>query len=331
MEPSGPERPGLPTGPHPTVGPDTVRMPGWPGPVLAVGGAVLAIAALGVAVLVDEGWIPVEDRSILLVALVVGALAFVAGVLYAAIRQLRVRRHLPPERYRGPAILLLLLLVLVGAGIVTAPFAADAGVLTGDDGELSRLGAVVLLMSTQAMLLGVSWMFVLRPRALAGSPSWLGRDPVGAARAGIGWGVVAWIAATAVSAVVVVVLDELGVSTDPEPAERALALIDPWLAVAAIVILAPIAEELFFRGIVFNAWLRERGQRFAYVGSAALFAVIHFSIASLVPIFLLGLALAWVYRRTGTLLAPILMHATVNGISVAIALLAQFEMLPMPA
>ena len=58
-------------------------------------------------------------------------------------------------------------------------------------------------------------------------------------------------------------------------------MLDPWLVVVAIVVFAPIAEELFFRGIVFNAWLREAGRVWAYVGSAALFAAIHLSLESL--------------------------------------------------
>ena len=78
------------------------------------------------------------------------------------------------------------------------------------------------------------------------------------------------------------------------------------------------------------AWLREAGRMWAYVGSAALFAAIHLSLESLLPIFLLGLALAWVYQRTGNLLAPITMHATVNGISVAIALAVRFGILDVP-
>ncbi len=98
----------------------------------------------------------------------------------------------------------------------------------------------------------------------------------------------------------------------------------------AIVVLAPIAEELFFRGVVFNAFLRERGPRLAYLGSAALFAVIHLSIVALLPIFLLGLALAWVYHRAGSLIAPIVMHAVVNGLSVTIALLVRFEIIGIP-
>jgi hypothetical protein len=68
----------------------------------------------------------------------------------------------------------------------------------------------------------------------------------------------------------------------------------------------------------------------AYIGSAAMFAVIHLSLVALLPIFLLGMALAWVYDRTGSLLAPIVMHAVVNGISVAIALLVRFEIIGLP-
>jgi membrane protease YdiL (CAAX protease family) len=53
-------------------------------------------------------------------------------------------------------------------------------------------------------------------------------------------------------------------------------------------------------------------------------------VVALVPIFLLGLALAWIYERTGNLLAPIAMHATVNGISVAFALLVRFDLVRLP-
>lgn len=330
METAEPERPRLPTGPHPAAGPASIRIPRWPGPVLVVVGALLALGSVGAAGLVDQGMLELEDRGVLLWLLVAGAALFVGGLVYVAVRQLHVRRHLPPERYRGPSVLILLVLVLVTAGILTAPFGEDAAALLLGEGELSPLGAVVLLVSTQAALLAVSWLFVFRPRALSGWPSWTGTDPAGALRSGLRWGVLAWIGATAVSALVVVVLEQLGISADPQAAERALLTIDPVLAVVAIVILAPIAEELFFRGIVFNAWLREAGRRYAYVGSSLLFAVIHLSVAAVLPIFLLGLALAWVYRRTGNLLAPIAMHATVNGISVALALLVRFDVVPLP-
>ncbi|MBA3587333.1 MAG: CPBP family intramembrane metalloprotease [Chloroflexi bacterium] len=214
--------------------------------------------------------------------------------------------------------------------IITAPFGADAAALLMGEGELTFLGAAVLLVATQIALLLVSWLFVFRPGALAALPSLPGRDPGGAIRAGLGWGILAWIGATAASAGVVWVLESLGIAAEPQAAERAIQILDPWLVILAVVILAPIAEEVFFRGVVFNAWLREGGRRWAFIGSSALFALIHASIVALVPIFLLGLALAWIYQRTGNLLAPIAMHAMVNGVSVALALLVRFDVVRLP-
>jgi hypothetical protein len=301
----------------------------WPGWVLIVLGALLALGALGVGAIETPDDLGIDPAS-LLWSLVIGGIMFVAGLVYLAVRQIRIRRHLAPDRYRGPAILLLLVLVLVAASILTAPFADDAAALLLGEGEMTLVGSIVLLVSTQVALLAVSWLFVFRPRALVGWPSWAGPDPGGALRSGIGWGVLAWIGATAASAVVVWVLNALEIPADTLAAEQALILVEPWLAVVAIVILAPVAEELFFRGVVYNAWLREGGPRYALVGSAVLFAVIHLSLVAIVPIFLLGLALAWIYRRTANLLAPIAMHATVNGISVALALLVRFEVVPIP-
>lgn len=327
MEPAGPERPGLPSGPHPTAGPHTVRMPRWPGPVLAIGGALVAIGALATGILVTEGQLQMDDPSVLAWLALAGAIAFVAGLVWSAVRQRRIRRHLPPERYRGPSVLILLALVLVVASVLNAPFSSDAVALLGGDGELTLLGAAIILVSTQVGLLLMSWLFVFRPNALAGLPAFGGRDPLRAVRAGLGWGILAWLGATALAAAVVLLLEQIGFDPGLQAAEQAIALVEPWLVIVAVVILAPIAEEVFFRGVVFNAWLREGGRRWAFFGSSALFAVIHLSVVSLLPIFLLGLALAWVYHRTGSLLAPIVMHATVNGISVALALLVRFDVL----
>ena len=323
------QRGALPTGPHPTIGPDTVSMPAWPGRLLAIGGAILAIGSLSAGMMAASGTLDAEPATLAWIALG-GAVAFAAGLVYLAVRQLRVRRYLPPERYRGPSIFLLVGLVLVIAATLTAPFSADAAALVLGDGELSVLGSLVLLTSTQIGLLVVSWSLVFRPNALAGLPSLPGRDPRGAIRAGLGWGVVAWIGASLLSYVAVVALEALGVDPEPQAAEQALAVIDPLLAVATIVILAPIAEELFFRGVVFNALFREGGRRWAYLGSSALFAVIHVSLVALVPIFVLGLALAWVYDKTGNLLAPIAMHTVVNGASVLISLLIRFDVIHVP-
>jgi membrane protease YdiL (CAAX protease family) len=246
------------------------------------------------------------------------------------VRQIQMRRVLAPERYRGPAVIVLLAMVLLISTVLVAPFSSDANALLGGGGELSVLGALVILVSTSIGLLLVSWLFVAMPNALAALPSFPGREPQRALLSGLGWGVVAWIGSTALLVIAAWVLEQIGMPPEPGAAELAIQRVDPWLIVLAIVIGAPIAEEIFFRGVVFNAWLREGGRAYAYIGSAALFAVIHLSLVSLVPIFFLGLALAWVYERSGSLLAPIAMHATVNGISVALTLLARFDIVRLP-
>jgi hypothetical protein len=227
-------------------------------------------------------------------------------------------------------VILLLALALVAATAVQVPFVGDVGALLFGDGEMSVLAAVVLLTSTQAALLLVSWLFVFRPNALAGLPHSLGRGAGAAVRAGLLWGVVAWFGSTLLLGVIVLLLQAIGIDPEPQTAELAVANLDPWIVIPAVVILAPIAEEIFFRGVVFNAWLREGGRRWAFIGSSLLFAAIHLSLASLVPIFALGLALAWVYDRTRNLLAPIVMHAVVNGVSVAFVLLSPIDPTRLP-
>jgi membrane protease YdiL (CAAX protease family) len=304
-------------------------MPRWPGPLFIIGGAILALGALAAATLVASGQLDMESRLLGPLALA-GALIFVSGLVYSAVRQIRIRRFLAPERYRGPNVLVLLALVLVFASVANVPFGDDATALVLGDGELTLIGATIILVSTQAALLLVSWLFVFRPNALADLPGFPGREPLKAVALGVAWGVAAWVVSTLLVGIVAVLLQQIGIEPEPQAAERAIELLDPVLVAVAIVVIAPIAEEVFFRGVVFNAWLRESGRRFAFIGSALLFAIIHVSLVSLLPIFALGLMLAWIYDRTGTLVAPIAMHATVNGISVALAFLVRFDVVRLP-
>lgn len=102
----------------------------------------------------------------------------------------------------------------------------------------------------------------------------------------------------------------------------------PLLLVLGTVILAPIAEEMLFRGLVFG-WLFEKNTWLAYILSVFIFAAIHvvqyiglYSPAHLVVALLqylpAGIVLAWAYHRSGNLLAPILIHALNNGLAVLV-------------
>jgi len=93
------------------------------------------------------------------------------------------------------------------------------------------------------------------------------------------------------------------------------------LILGAGAIVGPIAEELFFRGYVFNAYLSQKGVVTAYLGSALIFSLLHGEVILVVPIFLMGLVLAFLYRRSGTLVAPMIAHMINNGVAFATFLL----------
>ncbi len=84
------------------------------------------------------------------------------------------------------------------------------------------------------------------------------------------------------------------------------------------VILAPLAEEVLFRGIALPALARRMGTFTAVVTVSALFAAIHFHVAGFPVLFTLGVALALAYLRTCSLLVPIALHTTFNLATVLI-------------
>ncbi|MDI6817412.1 MAG: type II CAAX endopeptidase family protein [Actinomycetota bacterium] len=90
------------------------------------------------------------------------------------------------------------------------------------------------------------------------------------------------------------------------------------IAVLMVVVLAPIVEELFFRGFLYQALRQRWGANVAIVASGVLFSLAHFSLYLLVPIAVIGFALAYLYERTDSLGPPIILHALNNLISVVV-------------
>lgn len=85
--------------------------------------------------------------------------------------------------------------------------------------------------------------------------------------------------------------------------------------VIAIAIGAPLVEEMLFRGAVMNH-LHKAGYSslFIIVISAVLFGLVHINPAQIPFAFALGLLLAWLYYRTGSLVPGILCHFINNGL-----------------
>lgn len=87
------------------------------------------------------------------------------------------------------------------------------------------------------------------------------------------------------------------------------------LVVATAVVIAPVAEELFFRGILQTRLGDVFPRRFVGVVVAAVcFGLVHSTQpAAVLPLTMMGLILGMVYERTGSLIAPILVHALFNA------------------
>ncbi len=89
-----------------------------------------------------------------------------------------------------------------------------------------------------------------------------------------------------------------------------------WWGILAIVVGGPILEEVLFRGAITRVLLRQFSPKVAILISASLFGIIHFNPAQILPAFLLGILLAWVYYKTASLIPCILMHIVNNAFSV---------------
>ena len=98
--------------------------------------------------------------------------------------------------------------------------------------------------------------------------------------------------------------------------------LSPWGITKALyaVSLGPIIEEILYRGVLYRLWERQWGWIAGAVLSAAVFSIIHPH--NLIVTFLSAILYACVYRRTGTLWAPILCHILFN-LSVTWPLLGQ--------
>jgi membrane protease YdiL (CAAX protease family) len=92
-----------------------------------------------------------------------------------------------------------------------------------------------------------------------------------------------------------------------------------YLGVFAVV-LAPVAEEFIFRGMLFP-FVKQLGfPKLAWFGVSFLFALIHLNAPTFLPLFVFALALTWLYDRTDNLLAPITAHALFNATNLAMLL-----------
>jgi len=88
-----------------------------------------------------------------------------------------------------------------------------------------------------------------------------------------------------------------------------------------VILAAPLAEETFFRGFLLQGLAQRLRFWPAAVVTSGIFAIAHIWWQYYLPIFILGLALSWLFWRTGSLWAPIAAHATINATSFVIVVI----------
>lgn len=332
---SGPEA----TGPAPADPEPTVDAPPRPGGVFSLegraapglylvawlfGGLGAALAFIGLS----------ADGGARTPFLLIGLSALAAGLASGAGYQVLARVGHPAGSYRGPSLVLAFALAAVIGLVLNGLLLGQLALVD----PAAPAGLLVGLLGVGAGYLAVIVFFVVRTGVLSWSEmGW----PAGPGRFGRLSRDALFGAAVTIPAVLPVLLlasllaTLLGVSpTDRIP--LVTSRLDALLVVAAFAVVAPIGEELFFRGFVQSAWTRSLGPRTALIRTAVFFALVHIlnqtgttfaealggALLQFGVILPLGLILGWVFQRHG-IAASIAGHVGYNGALLLLAALVR--------
>lgn len=86
--------------------------------------------------------------------------------------------------------------------------------------------------------------------------------------------------------------------------------------IIAVVIIAPIGEEIIFRGMITKLLLEEYRPTKAILISALIFGIIHFNPAQIPGAIIAGILLGWLYYKTRSVIPGIILHFINNAASV---------------
>jgi membrane protease YdiL (CAAX protease family) len=123
------------------------------------------------------------------------------------------------------------------------------------------------------------------------------------------------------------VLMLLGVDTQGDQILELFAALDSpvWFILVGVVF-APLVEELFFRGFLFQGFRQKYGWVKGALLSSVIFGVAHLDPVAFIPTSILGFLLAYMYHRSNSVWPPIILHVLVN----ALGLLAAYAATQMP-
>ena len=228
-----------------------------------------------------------------------------------------------------PAILagLALPLVLWGVGLAIAIAEGTPTDLTSSEIITSLLLTILIL---DGVFLAVPALFSLRRYRLG----WEGLGFRGFDSGKFWMAVVAaaaaWGAVIVYGTVLVLVFGE-GAAPEQDVEELFSSRVVLPVVGVSVVLAAPFAEEVFFRGFVFPGLIRLLGVGGAILASGLLFAMFHVtspdSAGLIIPFTPIGMLFAWLYYRTGTIWTSIAAHFVFNLVSfILLALVASIAL-----
>ena len=132
------------------------------------------------------------------------------------------------------------------------------------------------------------------------------------------WGVLFWTAMLALGLILPAqfIYEKVQITMSDSMAQLFSGIMKQPLGYLVIGILAPIAEELIFRGAILRVLLDafgRKGRWSAIALTALLFAVIHGNLAQGTHAFVIGMVLGWLYVRTRSVLPGIVLHWVNNS------------------
>ncbi|MEA2016215.1 MAG: type II CAAX endopeptidase family protein [Actinomycetota bacterium] len=95
-----------------------------------------------------------------------------------------------------------------------------------------------------------------------------------------------------------------------------------------VALIAPLSEEIFFRGFLYQAFKKNWGVNAGLFLSSFLFAAVHFEIYRFIPIMIIGWLLAYLFEKTKSLLPAIFLHGVYN-LALIMILLVQLEIIKL--
>ncbi len=291
-----------------------VRWPWWL-LAMAVGLALILLGALVLAAVRLSGEVNDLLNAAGIGLLLAGGLPFVVGLGYYV---------LAPGLKGGPAarvgvgshrlVLACTLFVVLVSNVVPVLWLS----LVPSRGLCSVPGFLSAALPVGLTLLGVTYVRFIRPGILTIADLGLRVDRLGR---DVSLGLMVGVTVLIASALIQTALQGAGVrQTQLVDLQciRAFPLPGFLAVLLAGGVLAPIAEELFFRGYVFRTYLHARGPVVAYGATSLLFATLHLNLPALVPILFLSLIFCWAYRRTGSIVPSIVGHGVNNSMAFCI-------------